>query len=235
MNLIKYKVNSKLKEEKVKSSHPFKKLLFTLTIFSIAITSGFVFLGNKKQAQAFTIGLENNYEEMISMNNSFSNVVPLPIESIQTEQQVGDKRIIAMLMFLEKYKSPMASLEVAKTFVESADKYGIGDKWQLLASISGIESGFGKMIPYNVNTSSYNAWGWTCVGSGCTSRWRYFSSWEEAIDVITNGLATFYGPDALSPQVMMPKYCPDCAEGGGKWAVYVQGYINELNSLYESI
>lgn len=91
-----------------------------------------------------------------------------------------DFRVKTLRIFLEKYSSPLSNY--ADTFVEEADKNGLD--WKLLAAISGVESTFGQQIPYN----SYNAWGWGIYGTNAI----YFSSWEEAIKVISKGLSENY-------------------------------------------
>lgn len=91
-----------------------------------------------------------------------------------------DYRAKTLQAFLEKYSSPLS--KYADTFVEEADINGLD--WRLLAAISGVESTFGKQIPYN----SYNAWGWGIYGTNAI----YFSSWEEAIKVISKGLSENY-------------------------------------------
>jgi hypothetical protein len=82
--------------------------------------------------------------------------------------------------FLEKYSSPLASY--ANAFVKNADDYRLD--WRLVAAISGVESSFGKHIPYN----SYNGWGWGVYGNNVI----YFSSWEEGIETVSEGLRINY-------------------------------------------
>jgi hypothetical protein len=93
---------------------------------------------------------------------------------------VQDDRVQILHDYLERYNSPLAPS--AKTFVEQADKYNLD--WRLVAAISGLESGFGKQIPPN----SYNGWGWGIYGNNV----KYFSSWDEAIETISEGLRENY-------------------------------------------
>jgi len=69
-----------------------------------------------------------------------------------TDIMFADPRIIAMRKFLSDYNSPM--YPYADIFVIEADKTGLD--WRLVASISGVESAFGNVIPLETN----NAWGW---------------------------------------------------------------------------
>lgn len=91
-----------------------------------------------------------------------------------------DNRAKILKDFLEKYSSPLAPY--ADSFIKNADNYGLD--WRLVASISGVESTFGKHIPYN----SYNGWGWGIYGNNVI----YFSSWEEGIETVSRGLRENY-------------------------------------------
>ncbi len=91
-----------------------------------------------------------------------------------------DNRANILKKFLQSYNSPLA--DNAQTFIEQADIYELD--WRLVASISGVESTFGKQIPNN----SYNAWGWGIYGDNVI----YFSSFDEAIKIISKGLKENY-------------------------------------------
>jgi hypothetical protein len=82
--------------------------------------------------------------------------------------------------FLEQYNSPLQPF--ASDFVEIADKYNLD--WKLVAAISGVESTFGKLIPYQ----SFNGWGWGIYGDNMIR----FSSWTEGIETVSEGLRTNY-------------------------------------------
>lgn len=91
-----------------------------------------------------------------------------------------DNRVKILKTYLERYNSPLS--EMAPVFVAEADKNNID--WRLVASIAGLESTFGKHIPYQ----SYNAWGWGIYGDNTHS----FESWEDGIATISKGLRTNY-------------------------------------------
>ena len=91
-----------------------------------------------------------------------------------------DIRVKIISSFLEKHSSPLAYY--AKDFVQTADLYDLD--WRLVASISGVESTFGKHIPYN----SYNGWGWGVYGNNVI----YFSSWTDGIETVSRGLRENY-------------------------------------------
>jgi hypothetical protein len=249
MNLIKYritgrnlptgKVESSIKDQEVKPNMPLldkrvqstaKKALFSLLICSILASAIFVAFARNNKAEAATFGLGNDYNQILELNGKLTNNVPVSIEKISISHTEGDKRVIALLMFLQKYNSPMASLSVSKAFVESADRNGFGDKWTLLPAIAGIESGFGKITPNKGKKQSFNAWGW-----GGPGHWVYFNSWEDSAERISKGIAVGYGSTNLNPEKMMASYCPPCATSGGMWAKGVKQYMAEINSIYKSI
>ncbi|MEK7516927.1 MAG: hypothetical protein AAB583_00075 [Patescibacteria group bacterium] len=92
----------------------------------------------------------------------------------------SDNRAEILGEFLKQYNSPLTAY--ADDFVKYADKYNLD--WKLVASISGVESTFGKYIPYN----SYNGWGWGIYGNNVI----YFSAWEEGIEAVSKGLRENY-------------------------------------------
>jgi hypothetical protein len=124
-----------------------------------------------------------------------------------------DNRAEILRGFLEQYNSPMAG--EAENFVKYADQYDLD--WRLVASIAGLESGFGKHIPYN----SYNAWGWGVYGDNVIR----FESWEEGIETLSHGLRTRYLKDnpQSDPYVIGPTYA-----ASPTWAVRVSYFMNRM-------
>lgn len=98
-------------------------------------------------------------------------------QSVDTRE---DNRIKVLKDYLGFYNSPLA--QNSDSFVKYADEYNID--WRLLASISGVESTFGKFLPYN----SYNAWGWGIYGDNMIR----FASYDEAIKTISKSLREKY-------------------------------------------
>lgn len=96
------------------------------------------------------------------------------------ERKAADKREEILRKYLEKYNSQLAPS--AGKFIEEADKNNLD--WKLLVSIAGVESYFGKHIPPN----SYNGWGWGVYNGNVHN----FTSWDEAITVISGELRTKY-------------------------------------------
>jgi hypothetical protein len=137
---------------------------------------------------------------------------------------MNDTRVIAMSKFLNDYNSPMAPY--AQVFVESADQVGLD--WRIVASISGVESGFGRITPYQSN----NGWGWRGGPGGDFSD---FENWEEGIRHVTTRLAIGYGTD-ITPFSIESTYCPPCgATEGHPWANGVTRYMNELDQYRKNL
>ncbi len=107
-----------------------------------------------------------------------------------------DNRVEVLESFLAEYDSPLAPF--ASDFIKYADRYSLD--WRLVASIAGLESTFGKNIPYN----SYNGWGWGVYGDNVIR----FSSWSEGIETISKGLREGYLKDReySDPYFIGPTY-----------------------------
>lgn len=93
------------------------------------------------------------------------------------EQDIREKILKG---FLGKYNSPLTPF--ASEFIRNADIYNLD--WRLVTAISGVESTFGKLIPYN----SYNGWGWGIYGNNVIR----FSSWDEGIKTVSKSLREDY-------------------------------------------
>ncbi|MEK7573452.1 MAG: glucosaminidase domain-containing protein [Patescibacteria group bacterium] len=122
-----------------------------------------IFIFSKTQAYAFE-------------NSSRSSAVLAQADL----KNINDERVNKLKAYLEANNSPMTA--EARVFVEAADQYDLD--WRLVAAISGLESGFGNHIPAN----SYNAWGWGVYGDNVIR----FSSWEDGIRTISQGLRERY-------------------------------------------
>lgn len=99
---------------------------------------------------------------------------------ISLKIQKVDRREEILRKYLEKYNSPL--VPSAGTFIKEADKNGLD--WKLVVSIAGVESYFGKHIPYNSN----NGWGWGVYGNNVHN----FATWNEGITEISSELRSKY-------------------------------------------
>lgn len=126
---------------------------------------------------------------------------------------VLDERAKILEGFLQEYDSPLAPY--AGDFIKYADEYDLD--WRLVASIAGLESTFGKRIPYN----SYNGWGWGVYGDNVIR----FESWSEGIETISAGIRTRYLKNGQysDPYVIGPTYA-----ASPTWAVRVTFFMNKM-------
>lgn len=144
----------------------------------------------------------------------------------KTNIQTEDPRVIAMQKFLFDYNSPM--YPYSRTFITEADKYGLD--WRLVASISGVESAFGNILPKD----THNAWGWRGINKN-PQGWSQFDSWNSAIAEVTRGMGEGYGND-MTPFQIEPYYCPPCAVNPAHaWANGVLRYMRELKYYVDNL
>ena len=141
-----------------------------------------------------------------------------------TGLKTSNPKILAMRKFLLDYNSPMYGY--SEVFVTEAEKYDLD--WRLVASISGVESAFGNLIPNGTN----NGWGWR---GGPAGAYSIFPTWKEGIQTITRGLALGYGI-TLTPFDIEQAYCPPCyANPAHAWANGVTRFMNELDYYLENL
>ncbi len=126
-----------------------------------------------------------------------------------------DRRIQILRVYLQTYNSPLAPY--ADVFVKEADKNNID--WKLLVSISGVESTFGQQIPYDCN----NAWGWGIYGNNRTC----FTSWDEAIKTISQGLRENYINKGAQDVYQIGKLYA----ASPTWAVRVDGFMHQIDAF----
>lgn len=113
------------------------------------------------------------FAEEKTRTSSATFIITLP-------KQEEDNRVGILEAFLLEYNSPLATN--AWTFVKEADKNNLD--WRFVASISGVESTFGRFLPPN----SHNAWGWGIYGNNLTR----FPSYDAAIETISHDLREKY-------------------------------------------
>lgn len=127
-----------------------------------------------------------------------------------------DKRVQILEDFLKYYQSPLVNF--APFFIQMADKYQLD--WRLVPAITGVESSFGKHIPFN----SYNAYGW--------DNGNYvFASWEESIEKVTATLKEKYVNRGLdNPKKIGPVYAPPSST----WASKVSYFMERIENFNQS-
>lgn len=156
-----------------------RKVLLSLIIIFIGLSLG----ARPSMAQATT-------------NTAVSSAM-LRIEDYQP-----DGRAETLALFFQKQNSPLTPY--ADEFVAAADTYEID--WRLVPAITGVESSFGKRIPY----CSYNAYGWN---NGDFK----FGSWEESIWHVSKTLRERYlDRGATSVGAIGRIYAPPSTTWAGK-------------------
>lgn len=124
-----------------------------------------------------------------------------------------DLRIEKLKRFLSFYESPLVNSVI--DFIQIADKYQLD--WKLIPAITGVESTFGKAIPFG----SFNAYGWA---NGA----YYFNSWEESIETVAKTLRENYinrGADTVE------KIAPIYAPPSPTWAWKVKYFMEKIENF----
>lgn len=125
----------------------------------------------------------------------------------QEKEVTFDYREYTLRKFLTKFGSPLTPYSAE--FIAQADYYGID--WRMVPAISGVESTFGKQIPFN----SYNAYGWV---NGDYS----FKSWPDSIQTVSKTLKTKYvDKGAVSIAKIARIYAPPSTTWGTKVTYFV--------------
>ena len=132
-----------------------------------------------------------------------------------TKMKNNNPRIEKLKAFLIKHQSPLAAY--TQELIKAAEIYQLD--WKLLPAISGVESTFGKRIP----PGSYNAYGWNNGN-------RYFVSWEDSINQVSQALREKYVNRGLdTPYKMGPIYAPPSPT----WATKVVYFMEQIESFNE--
>jgi hypothetical protein len=190
-----------------------------------------IILGEIRASREITLNyltpIVNNeiYSQDYSINTLSTTDLLKKVNS-KTSIRTEDPRVIAMQKFLLAYNSPM--YPYSKNFIEQADRYSLD--WRLVASISGVESAFGNLVPRGTN----NGWGWR--GANPTAQgWSQFETWGHGIETVTSRLALGYGT-TLTPFQIEPSYCPPCAANPAHaWANGVLRFMRELDYYVDNL
>lgn len=113
--------------------------------------------------------------------------------------------------FLRKYKSPLVNS--SKKFIEVSEKYNLD--WRFLVAISGIESTFGKFVPYG----SYNAFGYD-------NGQARFNSFDEGIEVVGRYLFEMKNKGFDDSEKLGPIYTPPNFRN---WTSSVNYFMSEID------
>jgi hypothetical protein len=107
------------------------------------------------------------------------------LSGVSKVNAADNARVAQMHTVLESYHSPMSGHE--GTLIDTAEKYHLD--WTILAAIAGTESSFGIHMP----DKCVNPYGWGIYGDNKLC----FKSFDDAITVVAEGLATKYNISSL--------------------------------------
>lgn len=153
--------------------------------------------------------------------NLFSSQPPV-LGAAVTARGTKDARPVVVEQFFAKYKSPLAPY--GNLIVDTADHYNI--PWILLPAIAGQESTFCRDGAYPED--SYNCWGWAIH----TQYTKKFGSFEEGIEKVSAGLASYYDRlniDRQAPiEEQIEKIKSNYNSTSKSWANGVLYFVSEL-------
>jgi hypothetical protein len=243
-NLPKQYVTNLMKKNNLEGYSAKKAISRNINYKRLAYISVFVILVSGIFLSAFTNnlpnlivsankGLENSQSVLGASTFEVSPLILKPKKSVVSSFSVGDTRTLALQKFLEQKKSPMAPY--ASVFVETADKVKMD--YRLMASVAGIESGFGRITTLRkdgTNGDSFNGWGYNKGYKGDINRFQEWNSWADSIKEVTEKVQKGYGPD-VKPETMQYMYCQSCRKEGTKWQDAVKGYMDDIARIEKSL
>ena len=168
--------------------------LFAIVLFIIATSPT---ISNDSQATAV------GKQPQISKPTNSKNVM------VSTVVAKKDDRAERLDSYFGAKGSPFAGK--GANFITVADKYDID--WTLLPAIANLESQLGKAVP----AYSFNPYGWN-------NGKYHFGSWENANEVVANGLRTRYAPTG----VITPARIGRMYAASPTWATRVARYQFEI-------
>jgi len=124
-------------------------------------------------------------------------------------------------LLLAENGSPMQGL--GPVFLAEGLEHGVDPAF--LVAVAGAESSFGRFLyAPGGDQATYNAFNWFYASPRQASD---FSSWEEAIHRVAQGIAgeLYYGSGLVSVSAIGPRYCP---EGTGAWLSNVTMFMLRL-------
>jgi len=195
----------------------------------VILSTAFVFFASAKDVRADELYAVPSYTllfQKVQLGRPAEGLVystlPTPVSVYrQAPVRQVDYRVEKLKDYFAMHDSEL--VDYADEFVSYADAYELGDEnWSLVAAIAGVESTFGKRIPYK----SYNAWGWG-IPTGSSSGIG-FENWEDGIETVTRGLKYNYidkGADTV--EKMGPIYAPPSKT----WAGKVRYFMNEIDEV----
>lgn len=172
-------------------------LLFTLIYFLFISFRGTTYLTHSYEGKVAFAALP-------STQNIFGDKI-----------QIADSRTEILRQFFARYKSPLEPL--ASYFVKKAEEYQLD--FRLLPAIAMQETN----LCLKSQPDSYNCWGFGVYGG----KYRYFDSYEQAIDIISKTLALRYRNThgLVTPEEIEKMYNPNSS---GAWAFSVNHFMDVM-------
>lgn len=192
-----------------------KKLILCLLFFTVsplALLFSVYYLGtfSDKRVLGEAISLSPNSAEVFAASDENPGVIAPTIIA-------QDSTPVLIENYLRRYQSPL--LPYVNKILEAGEKYNVQPG--LIVAIAQQESNLGKNSP----EACYNAWGWGIHAKGTTC----FNNWEEAIEIVTRGIATNYCAKGYcdDPCLMMKKYTP---KSNGSWCAGIKQFLAQLET-----
>ncbi len=187
-------------------------ILYIFTNFFLIISLSIVMFTNNEQ-KTVPEYLPKTIYNLFSAQPPVLGVSDTNLDSKDSRAQIIDKA-------LDKYKCPMSGQ--GETIVKYGDKYGVDP--YLIYAIAQQESNCGKKIPKN----SYNPFGYA-VYTG-QEKGAEFNSWEHAIEMEAQLLASYHAKGLIEPCQIMLRYTPSSFGKGSPWCKSVNYFINEIRN-----
>ncbi len=159
-----------------------------------------------------TISHSQNQTKAVKAPQALATKTPVADVMVVDVVAAKDNRADRLQAYFAAKNSPFTPY--AQNFIDVADKYDLD--WTLLPAIANVESQLGKQIP----GGSFNPYGWN------NGNYR-FLSWENANEVVANGLRTRYAPTGL----VTPYRIGRMYAASPTWAVRVAKYQLELSGF----
>ena len=187
-------------------------IFYVITNFFLIISLSIIMF-NKNNKSSVTDYLPKTIYNLFSAQPPILGVSDTNLNSQDSRAQIINKA-------LAKYNCPMA--EQGETIVKYADKYEVDP--YLIYAIAQQESNCGKKIPKN----SYNPFGFA-VYTG-EEKGAEFNSWEHAIEMEAQLLASYHKRGLIEPCQIMLRYTPGSFSKGSPWCKSVNYFINEIRN-----
>ncbi len=169
-----------------------------------------------------SLHFENSLQKVTISNNTNTAYVPTKIYS---NVKTVDKRAYILDLYFKTNDSPLYG--TGELFVMACDKYGAPKDCLTVVAIARNET---NLCKYHNSAQMHNCWGY---GGGGTDRWT-FSSFPEAIDIVTNLLVNSYGYEYMvDPSKMEKVFCGPTPECAG-WGNNIKYFMAQIDMFSEA-